>query len=322
MNQKKLEMAYKRYRKNFVDGIKFEDVKDDYHVSQRKIENIVEHNETTKDHILLINVSRIFDYYLSLWKNDVLISGGDDTEGLKNMQKIVFYQCMGQDLYKIKYPKMMLRYTFRKVVFALVHFAMYGWEKEEQILYDFMVDHFDDHLINANEENRHVWFLLELYLQYRDKTILGTNGKLHLVVKNEYKETERPCYLIPEDLNVYDEVLRRWSTPDLEEVEHLVSNMAHYHAVLASEIGQLGEFGDFTYAFYPIDLLFFIYVRKQRGLLVPAQIDHFLMNTPEGRMPVAEREPYPKWDPLLQMIDQFYRKNYPDYIPNKHGELF
>lgn len=29
LNQKKLEMAYKRYSKNFVDGIKFEDVKED-----------------------------------------------------------------------------------------------------------------------------------------------------------------------------------------------------------------------------------------------------------------------------------------------------
>ncbi len=30
----------------------------------------------------------------------------------------------------------------------------------------------------------------------------------------------------------------------------------------------------------------------------------------------------PEWDPVLQMIDQFYRENYPEYIPNKHGELF
>ena len=146
VNQKKLEMAFKRYSNNFVDGIKFESVKDKYNVSRKKIEKIVEQNETEKDHILLINLNKIFSYYVSLWKNDVLISGRrNNAEGLKNMQKVIFYQCMGQDLYKIKYPEMMLGYSFREVVLALVHFAMYGWEKEENILYDFMAEHFGGH---------------------------------------------------------------------------------------------------------------------------------------------------------------------------------
>ncbi|EEL55242.1 hypothetical protein COD82_26805 [Bacillus cereus] len=322
MNQKKLEMAFKRYSKNFVDGIKFEDVKDKYNVSKNKIEKIVEQNEIEKGHILLINLSKIFSYHLSLWKNDVLINDGNNVEGLKNMQKVLFYQCMGQDLYTIRYPKMILGYTFREVTLTIVHFAMYGWEKEENILYDFMVHHFCGHLIDANEENRHIWFLLELYLQYKNKTIMGTNQKLHLIVKNKFKEAKLRCDLIPEDLNMYDEVLGRWATDDLEEIEHLISIMAHYHSALVSEIGQLGEFGDFRYGFYPVEILFLIHVRKQLGLPVPTQIDNFLMNTPEARMVFGEREPYPKWDPVLQMIDQFYRKNYPEYIPNKHGELF
>ncbi|PEP38924.1 hypothetical protein CN568_23230, partial [Bacillus pseudomycoides] len=112
MNQKKLEMAFKRYSKNFVDGIKFEDVKDKYNVSRRENEKIVEQNETEKDHILLINLYKISSYHLSLWKNDVLISGGNNAEGLKNMQKVLFYQCMGQDLYTIRYPGMILEYSF------------------------------------------------------------------------------------------------------------------------------------------------------------------------------------------------------------------
>lgn len=107
---------------------------------------------------------------------------------------------------------------------------------------------------------------------------------------------------------MYDEVLGRWATDDLEEIEHLISIMAHYHSALVSEIGQLGEFGDFRYGFYPVEILFLIHVRKQLGLPVPTQIDNFLMNTPEARMVFGEREPYPKWDPVLQMIDQFYRK--------------
>ncbi len=322
INQKKLEMAYKRYSNNFIDGIKFEGVRDKYNVSRKKIEKIVGQNETEKDHILLINLNKIFKYYLSLWKNDVLISGGNNTEGLKNMQKVTFYQCMGHDIYKIKYPEMILGYSFREIVLTLVHFSMYGWEKEENILYNFMIQHFGEHLIDANEENRHIWFLLELYLQYRNKTIMGTNKKLYLTVKNMFKEVEKRCGSIPEDLNIYDEVLERWSTGDLEEIEHLISLMSEYHSGLASEIGQLGEFGDFRYGFYPIEILFLIHVRKQFDLPVPAQIDNFLMNTPEAKLVFGEREPYPKLAPALEIIDQFYRKNYPEYIPNKHGDLF
>lgn len=321
-NQKKLEMAFKRYSKNFVVGIKFADVKNKYKVSGSKIEKIVEQNDTENDHILLINLNKIFSFYLSQWKHDVLISGGNHAEGLKNMHKVVFYQCMGQDLYAIKYPKMILGYSFREVVVTVVHFAMYGWEKEENILYDFMAHHFGGHLMDANEENRHSWFLLELYLQYRHKTIIGTNKKLHLAVKNRFKEDGQRCGSIPDDLDVYDEVLERWSTGDLEEIEHLISKMSQYHSTLASEIGQLGEFGDFSYGFYPFEILFLIHVRKKLGLPVPAQFGCFMMNTPEAKMVFGDREPYPEWDPMLQRIDQFYRENYPEYIPNRHGELF
>lgn len=322
INQKKLELAFERYGKNFEDGIKFEVVKDKYIVSRSKIVKIVEQNDTEKDHILLINLNKIFSYYLSLWKNDVLISGGNNAEGLKNMQKVVFYQCMVQDLYTIRYPEMILGYSFREVVITLVHFVMYGWEKEENILFDFMDHHFGSHLMDANEENRHIWFLLELYLQYRNKTIMGANKKLHLSVKNRFKEEGQRCGSIPEDLNIYDEVLERWSTGDLEEIEQLILIMSQYHSALASEIGQLGEFGDFRYGFYPFEILFLIHVRRKLGLPVPTQLDNFLMNTPEARMVFGEHEPYPEWDSTLQMIDQFYRKNYPDYIPNQHRELF
>ncbi|KOP64768.1 hypothetical protein AMS62_05480 [Bacillus sp. FJAT-18019] len=322
INPKKLEIAYKRYHKNFIDGIKFEDVKEEYRECKSEVINIVEANDLEKDHILLIDLSSIFSYYLSQWKYDVLINGGNNAEGLKSSQKVVFYQCMVQDLYTTRYPNMALEYTFREVVITLVHFAMYGWEKEENILYNFMVHHFGGHLIDANEENRHIWFLLELYLQFRNKTIMETNKKLNLAVKEKLNEDGLRCGSIPENLNIYDEVLERWSTTDLKEIEKLISQMSEYHSALASEIGQLGEFGDFRYGFYPFEILFLIHVSGKLGLPVPKELDNFLMNTPEAKMEFGDPEPYPECDPLLQMIDQFYRNNYPEYIPNQHGELF
>lgn len=322
INEKKLELAFRRYSENFVVGIKFEDVKEEYDECMSEVIKIVEASDVEKDHVLLINLSSIFSYSLSQWKQDVLISRGNNPEGLKNMQQVVFYQCMGQDLYTTRYPNLTLEYTFREVIITLVHFAMYGWEKEENILYDFMAHHFGGHLVDANEENRHIWFLLELYLQYRNKTIMGTNKRLHLAVKNSFKEDGRRCGSIPDDLEVYDEVLEHWSTTDLKEIEHLISQMSEYHSSLASEIGQLGEFGDFRYGFYPFEILFLIHVRKKLGLPVPKELENFLMNTPEAKMEFGDPEPYPESDPLLQMIDQFYRNNYPEYIPNQHGELF
>jgi len=176
--------------------------------------------------------------------------------------------------------------------------------------------------MEANDWNKHTWFLLELYLQYKNKTIMGTNQQVHLAVKEEFEEDGLRCDLIPKDLDVYDEVLERWSTPDLEEIETMINKMTIFHSTLASELGQSIEFGDFLYAFYPYEILFLIFVRNKLGLPVPEHFDNLLMNTPEAKMDIKDPEPYPEWDPLLRLIDTFYRKNYPEYIPNKHGELF
>ncbi|WGV58801.1 hypothetical protein QIH01_25550 [Brevibacillus brevis] len=322
LNSKELEMAYKRYKENFTEGIRYEDIKEEYDDSKSEISDIVEYNTIEKDHILLINLASIYSYHLSKWKNDVLANGGSIAEGLKNMQMVVFYQCMGQDLYKIRYPQMIVEYSFKGVLTSLIHFTMFGWEKEENILFDFIVDHFGGPLMEVNDDNKHTWFLFELYLKYRNKTIMGTNEKLHLTVKEKYKKAGLQCGLIPEDLDVYSEVLERWSTPSSEEIENLVGKMVLYHSQLASEIGQLGEFGDFRYGFYPFEILFLLYVRKQMDLYAPKQFEELLMNTPEAKMVFGDPEPYPEWDPLLLQIDNFYRKNYPEYIPNKHGVLF
>ncbi|MGA3599074.1 hypothetical protein [Lysinibacillus agricola] len=321
LNQKKLELAYRRYSKNF-EGIKFEDVEGGYLDNQNEITSIVDLNSVEKDHILLIDLDSIESYYLSKWKNDVLVNREDNTEDFKKIMIVVFYQCMGQDLYKIRYPKMILEYSFRDVIASLIHFTMFGWKKEEKILFDFIVEHFGGRLLDANDWNKHTWFLLELYLQYRNKTIVGTNQKLHITVREQFKKSNLEYDLIPEDLDIYSEVLENWATPQLDEIKTLIDKMSVFHSNLASELGDSIEFGDYRYGFYPYEILFLIHVRKKIGLSVPDHFDDLLMNTPEAKITIGDPEPYPEWDPLLRLIDNFYRKNYPDYIPNKHGELF
>ncbi|MGY3187337.1 hypothetical protein [Lysinibacillus sp. TE18511] len=322
LNPKKLELAYRRYNKNFVDGIIFEDVEEDYKDSQNEITTIVDLNSLEKDHILLIDLDSIASYYLSKWKKDVLVNGENNTEDFKKIMIIVFHQCMVQDLYKIRYPKMIVEYSFRDVIATLIHFTMFGWEKEEKILFDFIVEHFGCRLMDANNWNKHTWFLLELYLQFRNKTIVGTNQNLFIAVREHFQEAGLEFGLIPEDLDIYTEVLEHWATPQLDEIKTLIDKMSVFHSILASELGESIEFGDYRYGFYPYEILFLIHVRKKIGLPVPNHFDDLLMNTPEAKMTIGDPEPYPEWDPLLRLIDNFYRKNYPDYIPNKHGELF
>ncbi|MCV9948692.1 hypothetical protein [Paenibacillus sp. BT-177] len=322
LNPKKLEIAYKRYSKNFVDGIKFEDIKEEYEECQKEIINIVDMNAVEKDHILLIDLESISSYHLSKWKQNVLVNDENTVEDLKKMQIVVFYQCMGQDLYKIRYPEMMTEYSFQEVIAALIHFTMFGWEKEENILFEFIDNNLGSNILKSNEWNKHTWFLLELYLQYRNKTIAGTSQNLNIAVKEKFKEAGLRYDLIPKDLDIYKEVLGQWTTRDSEAIKHLIGEMSLYHSILASEMGESIEFGDFKYGFYPYEILFLLYVRKKLGLPVFNEFDEVLMNTPEAKMEIGDPEPYPEWDPLLRLTDNFYRKNYPEYIPNKYGELF
>lgn len=322
LNVKKFEMAFKRYIKNFNDETRAERLEKKWEENKSEIINIVELNDIGKDHILLIDLSSISSYYLSKWKNDVLINGGNRIEHLKKVQMVVFYQCMVQDVYKTRYPNMMAEYTFKEVIIALIHFTMFGWEKEEKILFDFIVEHIGESKLDANNWNKHIWFLLELYLQYRNKTIAGASQRLNLAVKEKFHKLGLQCNLIPEGIDIYREVLDCSKTCNVEKLGELINKMSLFHSILASEVGQSLEFGDFKYAFYPFEILFIIHIRNKLGLPVPKQFDDLLMNTPEAKVEIGDPEPYPDSDILLKMIDNFYRKNYSEYIPNKHGELF
>jgi len=47
-------------------------------------------NAVEKDHVLLIDLSSISSYYLTKWKNEVLINGGNSIDELKKVQMVVF----------------------------------------------------------------------------------------------------------------------------------------------------------------------------------------------------------------------------------------
>jgi len=320
VNHKKMQLAYRKYVKNFV---KDNDALSEYKEAKDEIDDIVARNDRDRDHILLIDLDNISSFWLEVWKKDVLINNGQNVEGLKNIQQIKFYQCMCRHIYKDRYPNMkLIDYSFESSIITLIHFNLFEWVKEEEVFFDFIVKHLGDNLMEANDWNQHIWFLLELYLQHTKQEIEGTNKYVHLAVKSALTDRVQPCDLIPEELGLYREVLECWDTPDLNEITQLIGRMSEHHSILASELGKSLEFGNYDYAFYPYEILYLLYVRKKQGLPNPEHFNDFLMNTPEAKMDIQDPEPYPKWDPVLRIIDDFYRKNYPEYIPNHHGTLF
>lgn len=320
LNPKKISMSYKKYRNNFVNGTIIEKRKSQYEACKSEILDIIESNNLERDHVLLIDIGTIYNNHLMIWKEDVLVQNANRIEGLKMMYLAVFYQCVSQELYSIRYPKATVVYTFMEIIASLIHFTMCGWQREEEILFEFISEHIADRFISSNDWNKHTWFLLELYLQYRNKTLIGTSRNVYTAVKKALEDKGLRNDLIPEDLGIYEEVLKNWSTPTEEEITALIGQMIDYHSELASELGKSIEFGDYRYGFYPYEILFLLHVRKKKGLPVPQHFEELLMNTPEAQMVFQEPEPYPEKDPLLVQIDSFYRKNYPDYFLNQYGE--
>lgn len=322
VNKKKLEVAYKRYKKNFKKRIESGESEEEYNEVKDEVLGIIKSNNTDKDHILLINLNVIHRYYISKWKKNVVIEEKKELEDLKKIQILIFYKCMAQDLYKTRYPKMRLNYNFGDIVGSLIHYNLFGWTREENVLFKFIIENMGSNILKVNDENTHIWYLLELYLQYTGKNILGKDKKINLVIKKELRERQLETNFIPDTLNVYDNTLEKWKTKDLQEITEIIEQMIEYHSEKAENTGDLGEFTDYIYGFYPIEIFFLIHVRKKMGLPVPENFDDFLMNNPEAKMEFNDKELYPEEDELVGEIDKFYRKNYPEYIPNEYGELF
>lgn len=322
LNEKKFERAFNKYKKEWLEDIEYKLSEEEYEENRSEIIEIVEENAVDRDHILLIDLSTISSYYLSKWKNDVLVNGGTSIEDLKKVQMVVLYQCMAHELYKTRYPDMQLEYDFLNVIMALTHYTMFGWEKEEAILFEFIQSYIGENILDADYHKRHAWFLLELYLRFRDKSIFGVNQKVHLAVKEKLKDLGLDYRAIPDELEIYEDVLESWDTANIEEIEKLIGKMSLYHAESVSDIDNSIEFGDYVNGFYPYEILFLMYVRNKLGLPVPTEFDDLLMNKPEAKVVFNDPESYPEWDQLLSLIDCFYRKNYKEYTPNKYGELF
>ncbi len=73
-------------------------------------------------------------------------------------------------------------------------------------------------------------------MQYRNKTIGGTNQKVYEAVKNYLKDKGQEYDSIPKSLDIYEKVLMKWKTKDPDEIKELITEMSVFHAELAVKV--------------------------------------------------------------------------------------
>lgn len=83
VNSKKMHLAYKRYVKNFFGS----NAVNEYEEGKNEIVEVIDINDTERDHILLIDMDNISSFWLDVWKNDVLIKNGRNVSALKKSNK-------------------------------------------------------------------------------------------------------------------------------------------------------------------------------------------------------------------------------------------
>lgn len=180
-----------------------------------------------------------------------------------------------------------------------------GWEKEYRQMGEWIIAsiNYGD---QKDEEGREVysivsrgiddsipgWFLLDLYCKAYDRSY----------------SMEHADY--PENLYVYEEVLKNWNTTDEIETEKLVYMMCEYHLEMTTEAKNDAEyfsFDDSLYWLFPVEILTWLRVRERKGLKNPKTFTHPLMNTPIAKFFLSLETPLPYPTQMPYAKDLFER---------------
>ncbi len=180
-----------------------------------------------------------------------------------------------------------------KVSLYMAQNILCGWWDKAYEIADIMIASIDFGIVN-NQENEKVkrligcgqndipasWFLLELYC------------------KINYKEFNRDNADYPESMVPYNQVVEKWDTRDLVEVDKLVYLMGDTHLAGAKEPtddnDEYSEFEDSNTWLFPYEILTWLAYRTKAGLPNPTEFSHPLMNTPLARMFLELKTPLAK----------------------------
>jgi len=121
---------------------------------------------------------------------------------------------------------------------------------------------------NGGENVPVMWFLLDLYCAAYQRTYSKENANR------------------PDDMTPYDQVLERWNTKDLTEIDRLVYILCEHHLEQTRGARSDAEYYAFEYSdtwLYPYEILSWLRLRALKGLENPETFTHPLMNTEVAR---------------------------------------
>jgi hypothetical protein len=163
---------------------------------------------------------------------------------------------------------------------ALLYFSqavLCGWEERYLELLDIFIDSIDYDIQIENDKKTHKiigvgdvytpahWFILELYTQAYQK------------------ELDKSEANYPESMKPYDEVLEKWDTQDLTEVQRLLYILCDVHLEQTKERksdDEYFEFDDSQRWLFPYEILVWLKLREKYGLENPKEFSHPLMTNP------------------------------------------
>ena len=159
-----------------------------------------------------------------------------------------------------------------------------GWEDEYKEIAEWFIDSIaygrqEDpehegiyiHKIILSGENDHLigWFLLDLYCEVYNRTYDSKSAKY------------------PKDMLFFSEIVKKWDTKDMIEVDKFVYLMSEYHLMNTQEErtdDDLFVFDNSRYWLFPIEILAWLKLRKMHGLEIPTTFTHPFMNTPFAKV--------------------------------------
>jgi hypothetical protein len=138
------------------------------------------------------------------------------------------------------------------------------------------------------------WFLLDLYCKAYSREY-----------NMDYAEHTK-------DMTPYDKVIENWDIDNVQEVEKLVYILCEYHIMQTEEEKKEEDYFAFyaDYELYPYEILLWLKLREDKGLINPKTFTHPLMNTPIAKFFLKLERPLdkPKTLPYVRILVQEFKK--------------
>jgi len=169
-----------------------------------------------------------------------------------------------------------------------------GWQKEARLMTTIIVNGFKSTLMRerATSFEKHPWFILQLLCDWQGIALHPDD--------NAY----------PDSMSPYNTPLAKWQTPDLAEVDQMVSILADFHLAQSYEHDEASpEFDREDYWLFPYEILTMLRLREFIGLANPAEFSHPLMQQRLGQLPPVLDVPE---TPLLDKVIKKFVQEYPD----------